>query len=141
MNVKVQQKLCTPEGYERVTSLPLQPSPIHPDYRASYVFSAISGKPHNHADADAGCTHCDVSAPGISLRLAGVSIVPGLQGRKLALPRYDVIAVHGEAHEQEFEVECVIPDLDIRRVGKGHSRRSAEQCAATDAYKLAAGHD
>lgn len=58
-----------------------------------------------------------------------------LQRQKLALPQYDVIAVRGEAHEQEFEVECVIPDLAIRRVGKGHSRRSAEQCAATDAYQ------
>jgi hypothetical protein len=26
---------------------------------------------------EAGCTHVDVSAPGISLRLAGVSMVPG----------------------------------------------------------------
>jgi hypothetical protein len=26
---------------------------------------------------EVGCTHCDVSAPGISLRLARVSMVPG----------------------------------------------------------------
>src|SRR5438045_4788372 len=26
---------------------------------------------------DAGCTHCEVLAPGMALRFAGVSIVPG----------------------------------------------------------------
>lgn len=60
-----------------------------------------------------------------------------LQGRKISLPQYLVIAVHGEAHEQHFEVECVIPELDIRSLGEGHSRRSAEQNAAKTAYQLA----
>ncbi|PWB47843.1 MAG: ribonuclease III, partial [Nitrosomonadales bacterium] len=46
-------------------------------------------------------------------------------------------AIRGEAHDQEFEVECLIPDLDIRTVGAGHSRRSAEQNAATAAYQAA----
>ena len=60
-----------------------------------------------------------------------------LQGRKLALPQYSVIATRGEAHEQQFQVECVIPELAIRSVGEGGSRRSAEQEAARQAYELA----
>ncbi|OHC62674.1 MAG: ribonuclease III [Rhodocyclales bacterium RIFCSPLOWO2_02_FULL_63_24] len=53
-----------------------------------------------------------------------------LQGRHLPLPRYGLLATHGEAHAQEFEVECVIPDLGIRSTGTGGSRRIAEQQAA-----------
>ena len=53
-----------------------------------------------------------------------------LQGRRLPLPRYELLATHGEAHAQEFEVECIIPDMHIRSTGKGGSRRIAEQQAA-----------
>ena len=42
-----------------------------------------------------------------------------LQGRKLRLPQYSVVATRGEAHEQQFEVECVIPELGIRSLGEG----------------------
>jgi ribonuclease-3 len=56
-----------------------------------------------------------------------------LQGRRLPLPRYELVATRGEAHLQEFEVECVIPDLDIRSCGTGSSRRIAEQQAASQA--------
>ena len=62
-----------------------------------------------------------------------------LQGRRLALPQYSVIQISGEAHEQLFRVECVIPDLEIRSYGEGASRRAAEQAAAKAAYDLAAG--
>lgn len=58
-----------------------------------------------------------------------------LQSRKMPLPLYEVVAIRGEAHEQEFEVECVIPGLDVRSQGEGHSRRSAEQNAAIAAYQ------
>jgi ribonuclease-3 len=60
-----------------------------------------------------------------------------LQGRRLPLPQYNVVSVRGEAHEQQFQVECVIPELDIRTPGEGQSRRSAEQAAARRAYELA----
>ncbi|MCK9389402.1 MAG: ribonuclease III [Sulfuritalea sp.] len=53
-----------------------------------------------------------------------------LQGRHLPLPRYGLLATHGEAHVQEFEVECVIGDLGVRSTGTGSSRRIAEQQAA-----------
>jgi ribonuclease-3 len=61
-----------------------------------------------------------------------------LQGRRIALPRYSITAITGEAHEQLFEVECAISELEIRASGTGPSRRSAEQDAARRAYGLAA---
>ncbi len=60
-----------------------------------------------------------------------------LQGRRLPLPRYTVIATQGEAHEQLFQVECEIAQLDIRSQGAGTSRRAAEQEAARAAYEAA----
>lgn len=53
-----------------------------------------------------------------------------LQGKKLALPQYNVVATHGAAHNQEFEVECLVPKLDIQVFGTGGSRRAGEQAAA-----------
>lgn len=60
-----------------------------------------------------------------------------LQGQRIALPHYAVVATHGEAHALQFEVECVITALGIRSVGQGSSRRRAEQHAAQQAYSLA----
>jgi ribonuclease-3 len=59
-----------------------------------------------------------------------------LQGRRLALPRYSVLNIEGEAHDQHFHVECLIPELSIRALGDGPSRRAAEQSAARAAYDL-----
>lgn len=59
-----------------------------------------------------------------------------LQGRHLALPQYQLRAVRGEAHAQEFEVECQIPALGISTVGHGTSRRAAEQEAARRAIDI-----
>lgn len=53
-----------------------------------------------------------------------------LQGRRLPLPRYTVVAVEGEAHQQVFRVECRVDELGVARTGDGSSRRAAEQQAA-----------
>ena len=58
-----------------------------------------------------------------------------LQGRRLALPQYQLSATRGEAHAQEFEVECQIPELGISTTGRGPSRRAAEQEAAKRALE------
>ncbi len=63
-----------------------------------------------------------------------------LQSRRLGLPQYNIVSTTGEAHKQLFQVECLIPDLAVRSLGKGHSRRSAEQDAARIAYQLANAH-
>ena len=59
-----------------------------------------------------------------------------LQGRRLALPQYHLRATRGEAHSQEFEVECLIAELGISTLGRGPSRRAAEQEAARRAFEL-----
>lgn len=53
-----------------------------------------------------------------------------LQGHQLPLPMYQVIGTSGVAHNQNFEVECMVEPLSIRVSGTGSSRRSAEQSAA-----------
>jgi ribonuclease-3 len=58
-----------------------------------------------------------------------------LQGKRIPLPTYSVVATQGQAHEQSFEVECAIPSLKIATRGAGSSRRNAEQQAAATAYQ------
>lgn len=53
-----------------------------------------------------------------------------LQGSRLSPPAYRLLTTHGEAHAQEFEVECDIAALGITTRGRGTSRRGAEQTAA-----------
>ncbi len=57
-----------------------------------------------------------------------------LQARKLALPKYSVIATQGEAHAQSFQVECEIAQMQLKTRGEGGNRRAAEQAAAELAY-------
>lgn len=60
-----------------------------------------------------------------------------LQGKRLPLPIYSVVETRGAAHNQEFEVECAIPKLNISVRGSGRSRRAAEQSAANQAFEAA----
>lgn len=53
-----------------------------------------------------------------------------LQGRKMQLPQYRVVATLGEAHRQTFEVECTVSELGHSERGIGASRRAGEQAAA-----------
>lgn len=59
-----------------------------------------------------------------------------LQRRHLPLPKYDIVETRGEAHAQQFRVQCVVDKLNIRTEGEGYSRRAAEQSAAAAAYSL-----
>lgn len=63
-----------------------------------------------------------------------------LQSRKIAVPKYEVLATSGEAHEQTFRVVCLIPHLKNQFEGVGPSRKLAEQDAAAAAYREIA-HD
>lgn len=54
-----------------------------------------------------------------------------LQGRKLKIPAYRVVATLGAAHKQTFDVECEILELNLSERGIGGSRRAGEQAAAT----------
>lgn len=53
-----------------------------------------------------------------------------LQGRKMKLPQYRVIGTLGAAHQQSFDVECEIAELNLSERGIGGSRRAGEQAAA-----------
>ena len=56
-----------------------------------------------------------------------------LQAQRLPVPEYAIVATTGEAHAQQFAVECRIPGLAIIATGSGSSRRAAEQDAAASA--------
>lgn len=53
-----------------------------------------------------------------------------LQGRKMKLPQYRVVATTGEAHRQTFDVECSVEEVQRSERGLGASRRAGEQAAA-----------
>ena len=53
-----------------------------------------------------------------------------LQGAHRPLPEYRVTTTRGAAHQQTFEVECIVADLGLRASGSGTSRQRAEQQAA-----------
>lgn len=53
-----------------------------------------------------------------------------LQGRKMKLPVYRVVATLGEAHKQTFDVECTVQESGHSERGIGASRRAGEQAAA-----------
>jgi ribonuclease-3 len=54
-----------------------------------------------------------------------------LQGRRMKLPTYKVVATLGAAHKQTFDVECEILEFNLSERGIGGSRRAGEQAAAT----------
>lgn len=70
---------------------------------------------------------CSTAAPSKDAKTA---LQEWLQGRRHALPEYALVEVSGEAHAQQFEVECAVPALGMSARGSGSSRRSAEQEAA-----------
>jgi ribonuclease-3 len=53
-----------------------------------------------------------------------------LQARRLPVPAYRIVATHGQAHAQTFDVECAVPALGLAERGSGKSKRIAEQDAA-----------
>jgi len=53
-----------------------------------------------------------------------------LQGKKIALPQYEVIDIQGKSHNQTFTVKCTTDILSDEVITKGTSRRKAEQAAA-----------
>ena len=64
-----------------------------------------------------------------------------LQARRVPVPEYTVLATHGEAHAQRFDIECRIAALGVSTTGTGTSRRAGEQAAAAEALRALAGHD
>ncbi len=59
-----------------------------------------------------------------------------LQGGKRELPSYEVTSIRGQAHKQVFEVTCTLSDTQQTAVGRGSSRRKAEQAAAESMFEM-----
>lgn len=53
-----------------------------------------------------------------------------LQAAQRSLPDYQILDVSGKPHQQQFVVQCVLPDTGTESRGVGTSRRRAEQQAA-----------
>ncbi|MBN6066545.1 ribonuclease III [Aggregatibacter actinomycetemcomitans] len=68
--------------------------------------------------------------PGDNQKDAKTRLQEYLQGNRLPLPTYNIVNIQGEAHNQLFIVECSIQNNDRTFIGKGSSRRKAEQAAA-----------
>jgi len=77
----------------------------------------------------------DVLNPGVSHKDAKTELQEYLQARRAALPRYEVVAVSGEAHQQQFQIQCHASGLSEPVTGLGPSKRIAEQVAAREALQ------
>ncbi|SJL85238.1 ribonuclease III [Vibrio palustris] len=73
--------------------------------------------------------------PGVSQKDPKTRLQEFLQGRRKPLPIYTVSNIKGEAHNQEFTVACDVAGFGEPVIGKGTSRRKAEQAAAESALE------
>ncbi|MCE0493417.1 ribonuclease III [Vibrio salinus] len=80
-------------------------------------------------------TRLDSIQPGISQKDPKTRLQEFLQGRRKPLPVYSVANIKGEAHNQEFTVSCEVSGIGKPVIGKGTSRRKAEQAAAEQALE------
>ncbi|KAB0302748.1 ribonuclease III [Vibrio fortis] len=80
-------------------------------------------------------TRLEAIQPGVSQKDPKTRLQEFLQGRRNPLPVYTVANIKGEAHNQEFTVECKVAGVDKPVIGKGTSRRKAEQAAAETALE------
>lgn len=90
---------------------------------------------------DAGMAVCRACVLGwFGDRLESLAVAAGkdaktrlqeyLQGRGHPLPVYELVAVRGEDHDQQFSVACRLEQPVLVSEGTGRSRRKAEQAAA-----------
>lgn len=68
--------------------------------------------------------------PAVARKDPKTALQEFLQARKAPLPLYETVQVLGEAHAQEFEVRCTVEAFSLTAIGRGPSRRAAEQQAA-----------
>lgn len=73
--------------------------------------------------------------PRRSVKDPKTSLQEWLQGHRFPLPLYELIKVTGEAHAQQFEVECRLSKPPLVTTGVGPNRRAAEQDAAQRAFQ------
>lgn len=101
---------------------------------AIYLDGGIDNARHfilQHFTAQLATARIDASLKDPKTRLQEI-----MQARGLDLPDYQVVQMHGQAHNQVFEVHCHVALLDTPIVGRGSSRRKAEQESAQRALNL-----
>ncbi|KAF3978390.1 MAG: ribonuclease III [Methylococcales symbiont of Iophon sp. n. MRB-2018] len=59
-----------------------------------------------------------------------------MQSKKIELPLYKLIKMTGEAHSQTFNIQCTTLIMNETTMGKGVSRKKAEQGSAEKMLKL-----
>ena len=62
-----------------------------------------------------------------------------LQARAMAPPEYEIVDASGPAHARRFRCRCRVAGLELETIGKGSSRRAAEQAAAAQAMEQLGG--
>jgi len=77
----------------------------------------------------------DAIVPGQPIKDAKTRLQEYLQGKRLPLPKYSLVATEGEAHAQQFRIACAIDSRNITTEGRAGSRRAAEQVAAERALE------
>ncbi|KEY91485.1 ribonuclease 3 [Candidatus Photodesmus blepharus] len=75
-------------------------------------------------------TRLAIIKPGVSQKDPKTRLQEYLQSRRKELPVYIVVDIEGEAHRQYFTVSCNVVGIEKSIIGKGKSRRKAEQVAA-----------
>lgn len=71
--------------------------------------------------------------PGIKQKDPKTRLQEYLQGIHHERPTYLILAVSGSDHDQEFLIQCSIDNDQNEYLGRGSSRRKAEQAAAQEA--------
>jgi len=52
------------------------------------------------------------------------------------LPKYDIVEIYGEQHQQQFTMQCTVAELAISAQATAASRRQAEQGAASQVLEI-----
>ena len=71
--------------------------------------------------------------PGVKQKDSKTRLQEYLQGKHQERPCYLILEVTGDKHEQEFLIQCKLENDDHQYLGRGLSRRKAEQAAAQQA--------
>lgn len=74
--------------------------------------------------------HLDVVDNALLTKDAKTQLQEWAQQYAYSLPTYDIVRITGKAHQQQFMLSCVMPELSLKTQGEGKSRRRAEQVAA-----------
>lgn len=69
--------------------------------------------------------------PGVKQKDPKTLLQEYLQARRLPLPEYLILDITGDEHNQSFLVRCVLENDSAEYLGKGSTRRKAEQNAAS----------